>query len=34
VLFLASNAARGISGSIVWVDGGTLGTWTTTAADD
>jgi len=34
VLFLASDAGRGISGSIVWVDGGTLGTWTTTAADD
>jgi NAD(P)-dependent dehydrogenase (short-subunit alcohol dehydrogenase family) len=29
VLFLASNAGRGISGSIIWVDGGTLGTWTT-----
>lgn len=31
VLFLASDDARGISGSIVWVDGGTLGTWTTPA---
>jgi 3-oxoacyl-[acyl-carrier protein] reductase len=29
VLFLASPAAKGISGTIVWVDGGTLGTWTT-----
>ena len=29
VLFLASTSGRGISGSIVWVDGGTLGTWTT-----
>ena len=27
VLFLASAAGRGISGSILWVDGGTLGTW-------
>jgi NAD(P)-dependent dehydrogenase (short-subunit alcohol dehydrogenase family) len=34
VRFLASDAARGISGTILWVDGGTLGTWTTTAADE
>ena len=29
ILFLSSSAARGINGSIVWVDGGTLGTWST-----
>ncbi len=34
VLFLASADARGISGSIVWVDGGTLGTWTTPTAEE
>jgi NAD(P)-dependent dehydrogenase (short-subunit alcohol dehydrogenase family) len=33
VIFLASDAARGISGSILWVDGGTLGTWTTPFGD-
>jgi NAD(P)-dependent dehydrogenase (short-subunit alcohol dehydrogenase family) len=33
VLFLASSAARGISGTILWVDGGTLGTWSTEGAD-
>jgi glucose 1-dehydrogenase len=33
VLFLASDDARGISGSIVWVDGGTLGTWTTPSSE-
>jgi glucose 1-dehydrogenase len=34
VLFLASSQSRGISGSIVWVDGGTLGTWTTPGEED
>jgi NAD(P)-dependent dehydrogenase (short-subunit alcohol dehydrogenase family) len=34
VLFLASRDARGISGTIVWVDGGTLGTWTTPSSED
>ena len=34
VLFLASEDARGISGTILWVDGGTLGTWTTPFSDD
>lgn len=34
VLFLASDGARGISGTILWVDGGTLGTWTTPVAED
>ena len=29
ILFLSSPAARGINGTIVWVDGGTLGTWST-----
>jgi NAD(P)-dependent dehydrogenase (short-subunit alcohol dehydrogenase family) len=34
VLFLASGEARGISGTIVWVDGGTLGTWTTPSSEE
>jgi NAD(P)-dependent dehydrogenase (short-subunit alcohol dehydrogenase family) len=34
VLFLASSDARGISGTIVWVDGGTLGTWTTPTQEE
>jgi glucose 1-dehydrogenase len=34
VLFLASEESRGISGTILWVDGGTLGTWTTPFSDD
>jgi NAD(P)-dependent dehydrogenase (short-subunit alcohol dehydrogenase family) len=34
VCFLASDGARGISGSILWVDGGTLGTWTTPSSED
>lgn len=34
VLFLGSRDARGISGTIVWVDGGTLGTWTTPSLED
>ena len=34
VLFLASSDARGISGTIVWVDGGTLGTWTTPSSEE
>jgi NAD(P)-dependent dehydrogenase (short-subunit alcohol dehydrogenase family) len=33
VLFLSSKGGRGISGSIIWVDGGTLGTWTTPVLD-
>jgi NAD(P)-dependent dehydrogenase (short-subunit alcohol dehydrogenase family) len=31
ILFLSSADARGISGTILWVDGGTLGTWITPA---
>lgn len=34
VVFLASAQARGISGTILWVDGGTLGTWTTPYPDE
>jgi glucose 1-dehydrogenase len=34
VCFLASVDSRGISGSILWVDGGTLGTWATPFAED
>jgi NAD(P)-dependent dehydrogenase (short-subunit alcohol dehydrogenase family) len=33
VLFLASEDARGIAGTILWVDGGTLGTWRTMAEE-
>lgn len=29
VLFLSSEDSRGIAGTILWVDGGTLGTWRT-----
>ena len=34
VLFLASSGGRGISGSILWVDGGTLGTWSSESFHD
>lgn len=27
ILFLASDLSRGVSGTTIWVDGGTLGTW-------
>jgi glucose 1-dehydrogenase len=34
ILFLSSSESRGISGTIIWVDGGTLGTWTTPTDKD
>jgi len=34
ILFLSSSDSRGISGTIIWVDGGTLGTWTTPMDED
>ena len=34
VAFLASDDSRGMSGTIIWVDGGTLGTWITPTEGD